>query len=113
MGDRTKLRQSRLLQTPKFAGLADTHISPNETVLEATDVTVEVFDGNKLKPHNNIAVVLTNRQLLAFRGGGMLGSKAPMKVALSTVTQAGVTRQGNVSVEFKETRDSLGFGSST
>jgi hypothetical protein len=102
MGDRTKLRQSKLLQTSKFAGLADSHISRDETVLEATDVTVEVFDGNNMKSHFNIAVVLTTQQLLAFRGGGMLGGKAPMKVDLTTVTQAGVTRQGNVNVEFKD-----------
>ena len=102
MGDRTKLSQSRLLQTPKFAGLADAHISRDETVLETADVAIEVFDGNNTKPYSNIVVVLTSRQLLAFRAGGMLGSKAPMKVKLPTVTQAGVTRQGNVSVEFED-----------
>ena len=99
MGDRTKLARSRLLQMPKFAGLVDEYIPSDETVIEATDSIVEVFDGTKMRAHNDLVVVLTNRRLLALRGRGMFGGKAPMTIDLASVTETGVTKQGNVSVE--------------
>ena len=59
MGDRTKLARSRLLQMPKFADFVEEYIPSDETVIEATDSIVEVFDGTKMRAHNDLVVVLT------------------------------------------------------
>ena len=101
MADRARLNRSRLLQTPKFAGLADQFIPQDAVVVDAVDTNVEVFDGTRMKPHPGMAVVLTTAQLLAFRGRGVLGARAPFVVDVNSIGRAGVTRQGNVNVEFR------------
>jgi hypothetical protein len=102
MPDRTKVSRSQLLHTPKFAGLADEYISRNDTVIDAIDASVEIFDGMKMKRHFGMAVVLTTRQLMAFRSRGMLGGRAPLTVDITSIGEVGVTRQGNVSIEFRD-----------
>jgi hypothetical protein len=100
LADRVRLSRSQLLQTLKFAGLADQFIPRNAVVVDAIDTAVEIFDGMRMNPHTGVVVVLTSSQLIAFRAKGVFGVKAPFVVDVNSIGEAGVTRQGNVSIEF-------------
>ena len=107
MNDDNVLRRSQRLYTPKFAGTADQYLGHDESVLLADDCNGEIFEvGGNMKYHHDLAVVLTDRRLILFRGRGMMGPKKPWIVELRHVEGTGVTRQGNTSIKSK---DETGF----
>jgi hypothetical protein len=94
---------STLLGTTKFSGALDQHLEAGETVIDTVDGMVEVFQpGGNMKPHFDVAIVLTDRRLLALRGSGMLGAKKPMVIPLAGLDEVGVTRQYNVNVTWND-----------
>jgi hypothetical protein len=109
MRERSRLSRSQLLGTPRFARLADQYIQDSDAIVDAADADVEVFDGMKMRPHAGLAIVLTEHQLMAFSGRGILGAKAPLTAGITAITEVGVTRQGNVSVEFRGDHGAPGF----
>jgi hypothetical protein len=95
------LARSARLTTPKFVGEVNRILRPDERVLLADDVDVEVFEGPGTRRHSGHVAVLTDRRLLIIRGRGMLGPKRPFEMELDGLERVGVTRQFNVNVTFK------------
>jgi hypothetical protein len=100
--DDNPLSRSRRLASPKFDGLTAQHLSGAERVVLADDCHAEIFElSGTMKPHYDLAAVLTDARLLLFRGRGITGPKKPWTVELGQIDECGVTRQGNTNVKFK------------
>ena len=97
------LSRSSQLQTPRFAGVVDRHISSNEKILNAADGYIDTSFGGSQSNIFDIAIVLTDQKLWAFRPNGRLGgSKSPECLNLKEITKVAVTRQNNVAIEFTD-----------
>jgi hypothetical protein len=100
---------STRLQSPKFSGLIEQHLLADETIIDTIDGSVEVFEFGQMKLISDVAIVLTSRRLIAFRGRGMLGGKAPLVVKLDELETVGETKQFNVTVHTKDAHGAPGL----
>ena len=91
---------SVLLSSKGFAGALDRILGQQESVIDTIDGSLEVFDYGKMKTYFDVAVVLTDLQLLGIRGGGLLGPKKPFIASLKQIDRVGVTRQHNVDIQW-------------
>jgi hypothetical protein len=97
------LSRSSRLQSPRFAGVVDRHISSNEKILNAADGDIEASFGGSPTRLWDLAIVLTDQKLWGFRPNGRLGgAKNPECLNLKEVTKVAVTRQNNVAIEFTD-----------
>jgi len=93
---------SRRLREPKFQSLIQQYLVSDEVILDAADGNLEIYGNGGLRPHYDLAIVLTNQRLLGVRGRGILGIKALQAIDLKWIHQVGVTREWNVNVKYKD-----------
>jgi hypothetical protein len=103
-GDGIMGRSARLAES-KFSGVLAQHQDGEEPLL-VDDCHVEIFNSvsGQMKHHFDLVAVLTPARLLVLRGRGFTGPKKPWTLPLRDVDNVGVTREGNLDVQFEEHR---------